>query len=68
MKRLTYLLLTASLLPAAALAWSTPGQNFSGELNLRGVVTSTRNPWEWQLSEGAENLDAKSSASRGMNG
>ncbi|CCP01357.1 minor fimbrial subunit faeI precursor [Erwinia amylovora Ea644] len=65
MKRLTYLLLTASLLPAAALAWSTPGQNFSSELNLRGVVTSTRNPWEWQLSEGAENLDAKSSASRG---
>ncbi|AUX74125.1 K88 minor fimbrial subunit FaeI [Erwinia pyrifoliae] len=65
MKKLTCLLLTASLLPTVAPAWNTPGQNFSGELNLAGIVTSTRNPWEWQLSERSEDLDVKTLASRG---
>lgn len=65
MKKLTCMLLAASLLPMEGLAWNTPGQDFSSELNLGGVVTSTRNPWQWQLGEGAGNLDAASPVSRG---
>ncbi|CCG85548.1 K88 minor fimbrial subunit faeI precursor [Erwinia piriflorinigrans] len=64
MKKLTCMLLAATLLPVEGLAWSTPGQDFSSELGLGGIVTSTHNPWKWQLSEGAENLDAKSPVSR----
>ncbi|EHJ2163684.1 fimbrial protein [Salmonella enterica] len=61
MKKATVLLLLASLLPSCVLAWSTPGDDFSGELNLEGAVTSTRNPWVWKVGEGNENLEAKHS-------
>ncbi|VEB51231.1 K88 minor fimbrial subunit faeI [Salmonella enterica subsp. enterica] len=52
MKRMTLLLLAASLLPSCVLAWNTPGEDFSGELKLGGPVTSTRNPWAWKVGEG----------------
>lgn len=61
MKKATVLLLLASLLPSCVLAWSTPGDGFSGELNLEGTVTSTRNPWVWMVGEGNENLETKHS-------
>lgn len=58
------LLLVVSLLPVVAQAWSPPGQDFSGEMILGGPVTSTRNPWVWQLGEGTQNLDVISPANR----
>lgn len=51
MKRMTLLLLAASLLPSCVLAWNTPGEDFSGELKLGGPVTSTRNPWAWKVGD-----------------
>lgn len=58
MKKTTLLLLVASLLPTAVLAWNTPGEDFSGELRLEGPVTSTRNPWVWKVGAGSRYLDA----------
>lgn len=52
MKRMTILLLAASLLPSCVLAWNTPGEDFSGELKLGGPVTSTRNPWSGRSGKG----------------
>lgn len=50
---LTLLCLLAGILPAAVLAaWSTPGENFSGELTLGGPVTNSHNPWGWKLMAG----------------
>ncbi|VFS82491.1 K88 minor fimbrial subunit faeI [Salmonella enterica subsp. diarizonae] len=37
MKKITFLLLAASLLPSCVLAWNTPGEDFSGELILGGT-------------------------------
>ncbi|TLJ10738.1 fimbrial protein [Escherichia sp. E3659] len=59
MKKTTLLLLVASLLPTAVLAWNTPGEDFSGELKLEGPVTSTRNPWVWKVGQGNESLEVK---------
>ncbi|EAA7555949.1 fimbrial protein [Salmonella enterica] len=59
MKKITFLLLAASLLPSCVLAWNTPGEDFSGELILGGPVTSTRNPWVWKIGEGNESLDVR---------
>lgn len=51
--RFSLLLLLASLFPVGVLAaWSTPGEDFSGELTLGGPVTSTRNPWSWKMASG----------------
>jgi len=63
-KQFAVLLLAAGLIPAVALAWSPPGQDFSGEMALGGPITSTRNPWVWQLGEGTESLDVKVPANR----
>lgn len=52
MKKRAVLLMLVSLFPIAGLAWNTPGQDFSDGLELGGVVTSTRNPWMWQLGDG----------------
>ncbi|EGT5658730.1 fimbrial protein [Citrobacter braakii] len=57
MKRVTLLLLTASLLPSCVLAWNTPGENFSGELKLGGPVTSNVNPWVWKIGERNDGLN-----------
>ncbi|ENT8333304.1 fimbrial protein [Salmonella enterica subsp. enterica serovar Montevideo] len=59
MKRITLLLLAASLLPSCVLAWNTPGEDFSGELKLGGPVTSTRNPWVWKVGEGNTQINTK---------
>lgn len=59
MKRITLLLLVASLLPSCVLAWNTPGEDFSGELKLGGPVTSTRNPWVWKVGEGNTQINTK---------
>ncbi|EJF5474891.1 fimbrial protein [Salmonella enterica] len=59
MKRMTLLLLAASLLPSCVLAWNTPGEDFSGELKLGGPVTSTRNPWVWKVGEGNTQINTK---------
>ncbi|ECE1949739.1 fimbrial protein [Salmonella enterica] len=59
MKRMTILLLAASLLPSCVLAWNTPGEDFSGELKLGGPVTSTRNPWVWKVGEGNTQINTK---------
>lgn len=54
---LTLLCLLAGGLPAGVLAaWSTPGEDFSGELTVRGEVTNSRNPWGWKLMAG-DNAD-----------
>lgn len=54
---LTLLCLLAGGTPAGVLAaWSTPGENFSGELMLGGPVTNSRNPWGWKLMAG-DNAD-----------
>ncbi|ELM3659869.1 fimbrial protein [Edwardsiella piscicida] len=57
MTKTILLLLAASLAPSCVLAWSTPGDPFSGELRLGGTVTNTRNPWVWKIGEGVEGLD-----------
>ncbi|ANP05364.1 F4 (K88) fimbria minor subunit FaeI [Escherichia coli] len=59
MKKMTLILYTVSLLPSCVLAWSTPGEDFSGELNLEGSVTSTRNPWMWKIGQGNERQEVK---------
>ncbi|MGS9272888.1 fimbrial protein, partial [Salmonella enterica subsp. enterica serovar Infantis] len=59
MKRMTILLLAASLLPSSVLAWNTPGEDISGELKLGGPVTSTRNPWLWNVGEGNTQINTK---------
>ncbi|EAB4961048.1 fimbrial protein [Salmonella enterica] len=59
MKRITLLLLVASLLPSCVLAWNTPGEDFSGELKLGGPVTSTRNPWVWKTGKGNTQINTK---------
>lgn len=59
MKKMTLLLLAASLLPSCVLAWNTPGEDFSGELKLEGQVSSTRNPWVWKVGDGNKSLDIK---------
>lgn len=59
MKRMTLLLLAASLLPSCVLAWNTPGEDFSGELKLGGPVTSTRNPWARKVGEGNTQINTK---------
>ncbi|WP_370560723.1 fimbrial protein [Edwardsiella tarda] len=56
MKTTTLLLLAASLLPSCVWAWNTPGEDFSGELSLRGTVTRMRNPWVWRIGEGDNGL------------
>ncbi|EAV2220377.1 fimbrial protein [Salmonella enterica] len=66
MKKVTLFLLAASLLPSCGLAWNTPGEDFSGELKLEGLVTSTRNPWVWYIGKGNESLEVKQS--RGVSG
>lgn len=43
------------------LAWNTPGEDFSGELKLEGLVTSSRNPWVWKVGQGNEGLEVKQS-------
>lgn len=60
MKKITLLLLVISLLPAGVLAWSLPGEDFSGELRLSGTVGSTRNPWIWKVGKGHTSLEVKS--------
>lgn len=51
--RLSLWLLLASLFPVGVLAaWSTPGEDFSGDLTLGGPVTSVRNPWAWKMATG----------------
>ncbi|WP_426347883.1 fimbrial protein [Cronobacter universalis] len=57
MKKMMLLLLLVSLLPSEAGAWSTPGEDFSGEMKLGGAVTNTRNPWVWKLGQGNKKLD-----------
>ncbi|GCU67640.1 fimbrial protein FaeI [Escherichia coli] len=57
MKKVTLLLLVVSLLSSGVLAWNTPGEDFSGELNLEGTVTSTRNPWIWKVGEEKKSLE-----------
>lgn len=59
MKKVMLFLFAASLLPSCVLAWSTPGEDFSGELKLEGLVTSTRNPWAWKVGQGNEGLEVK---------
>ncbi|HAX2911071.1 TPA: F4 (K88) fimbria minor subunit FaeI [Escherichia coli] len=59
MKKVTLFLFAASILPSCVLAWSTPGEDFSGELKLEGPVTSTRNPWVWKVGQGNEGLEVK---------
>ncbi|ECX2002026.1 F4 family fimbrial subunit [Citrobacter braakii] len=50
---LTLLCLLSGGIPTGVLAaWSTPGENFSGELTLGGQVTNSRNPWGWKLMVG----------------
>lgn len=61
MKKVTLFLFAASLLPSYLLAWNTPGEDFSGELKLDGLVTSTRNPWVWKVGPGNESLEIKQS-------
>lgn len=63
-KQIAVVLLAAGLISTDTLAWSPPGQDFSGEMTLGGPVTSTRNPWVWQLGEGTESLDVKTPVSR----
>lgn len=63
-KQCAVVLLVAGVIPGEGLAWSLPGQDFSGEMVLGGPVTSTRNPWVWQLGEGTESLDVKMAANR----
>lgn len=61
MKKVTLFLFVFSLLPSCVLAWSTSGEDFSGELKLEGPVTSTRNPWIWKVGQGNECLKVKQS-------
>ncbi|EBT5667986.1 hypothetical protein CL314_23580, partial [Salmonella enterica] len=64
---LSLLLLLASLFPVGVLAaWSSPGEDFSGELMLGGPVTSIRNPWSWKMISGndANSLSADDRVSR----
>ncbi|CAD6114188.1 fimbrial protein FaeI [Escherichia coli] len=49
MKKITLLLLIASLLPSVVLDWNTPGEEFSEELKLEGPVTSIRTPRVWKV-------------------
>lgn len=67
--RVTLILLLASLFPAGVLAaWSTPGQDFSGELTLDGEVTSVRNPWVWQVDKSAAGIQAKATSRQARDG
>ncbi|HAO0301300.1 TPA: F4 (K88) fimbria minor subunit FaeI [Escherichia coli] len=59
MKKVTFLLFAASLLPSCVLAWNTPGEDFRGGLKLEGPVTSTRNPWVWKTGQENESLEVK---------
>lgn len=59
MRTVTLFMFIASFLPCGVLAWSTPGEYFSGELKLEGPVTSTRNPWVWEIGPGNESLEIK---------
>ncbi len=59
MKKVTLFLLAVSLLPTGVLAWSTPGEDFSGGLKLEGAVTSSRNPWVWKVGEGNDGLEVR---------
>ncbi|ELS7737522.1 fimbrial protein [Escherichia coli] len=58
-KSLNSLIFLFCLTPVGVLAWSSPGQDFNGELILGGSVTNTRNPWAWKLGEGEGNLDVQ---------
>ncbi|WP_407904688.1 F4 (K88) fimbria minor subunit FaeI [Escherichia coli] len=61
MKKVTLFLFAASLLPSCVLAWNTPGEDFSGELKLEGLVTSSRNPWVWTVGQRDDGLEVKQS-------
>lgn len=61
MKLHIYLLLTVSILPSYVMAWSSPGEPFSGELKVGGEVKSSRNPWIWKLGGGKDYLTVKTS-------
>lgn len=50
--QLTLLCLLAVGPTVVLAAWSTPGEDFSGELTLGGEVTNSRNPWGWKLMAG----------------
>ncbi|HAX5069887.1 TPA: fimbrial protein [Escherichia coli] len=61
MKLHIYLFLTVSIIPSYVMAWSSPGEPFSGELKVGGEVKSTRNPWVWKLGVGKDDLTVKTS-------
>ncbi|HDI3023708.1 fimbrial protein [Cronobacter dublinensis] len=61
MKLHKYLFLTVSILPSYVMAWSSPGEPFSGELKINGEVKSSRNPWVWKLGGGKDDLTVKTS-------
>lgn len=63
----TLLLLVISFFPAGVIAgWSVPGEDFSGELVVGGLVTDIRNPWRWKMArtESEMNLSASSQSRR----
>ncbi|EGO3302127.1 fimbrial protein [Salmonella enterica] len=65
---MTLLCVLTGSVPAGVLAaWSTPGEDFSGELTLGGPVTGSRNPWSWKLMPGETDMSLRAAdrASRG---
>ncbi|EDZ4060307.1 hypothetical protein GRG43_004662, partial [Salmonella enterica] len=66
---LTLLCLLAGSVPAGVLAaWSTPGEDFSGELTLSGPVTSSRNPWSWKLMPSETDMSLRAADRTARNG
>ncbi|HDI4957918.1 TPA: fimbrial protein [Salmonella enterica] len=66
---LPLLCLLAGSVPAGVLAaWSTPGEDFSGDLVLGGPVTSSRNPWSWKLMPGETDMSLRVADGAARNG
>lgn len=66
---LTLLCLLAGSVPVSAFAaWSTPGEDFSGDLMLSGPVSSSRNPWTWKLMPGETDLSLRTTDRTAGNG
>ncbi|EAO6898651.1 fimbrial protein [Salmonella enterica] len=63
------LVLLSIMFPVGVLAaWSSPGEDFNGELTVGGAVTSSRNPWTWKLMAGENELALSTDEGLNRNG
>lgn len=59
MKKGKLFLLAIVLLPSYVLAWSNPGDDFSGQLTIGGKVTNNKNPWLWKVGKATGEINVK---------